>query len=153
MFWCVTNTVNLTGVFFRIFFCMYFIQHCFICRPSDSTVPEDAGIEPRTVATSASAVRRSSHPATSHPHSATSHPVNLYSAVQSPCRTAEVGQCRTVQDTAGQYRTVQDSAGHWLTVDNREWQWGTVEYCIRQCRTVQAYELCMANAGIKGTVA
>jgi hypothetical protein len=23
---------------------MYFIQHCFICRPSDSTVSEDAGI-------------------------------------------------------------------------------------------------------------
>jgi hypothetical protein len=29
---------------------MYDIQHCFICRPSDSTVSEDAGIEPRTVA-------------------------------------------------------------------------------------------------------
>ncbi len=26
-----------------------YIQHCFICRPSDSTVPTDAGIEPRTV--------------------------------------------------------------------------------------------------------
>ena len=62
----------LTG-FFCIFSCMYFIQHCFICRPSDSTVSEDAGIEPRTVATSALAVRRSSHSATSHPHSATSH--------------------------------------------------------------------------------
>jgi hypothetical protein len=37
------------------------IQHCFICRPSDSTVSEDAGIEPRTVATSALTVRRSSH--------------------------------------------------------------------------------------------
>jgi hypothetical protein len=24
---------------------MYFIQHCFICRPSDSTVSEDAGIK------------------------------------------------------------------------------------------------------------
>ncbi len=42
---------------------MYFIQHCFICRPLDSTVSEDAGIEPRTVATSALAVRRSSHSA------------------------------------------------------------------------------------------
>jgi hypothetical protein len=30
---------------------MYDIQHCFICRPSDSTVSEDAGIEPRTVTT------------------------------------------------------------------------------------------------------
>jgi hypothetical protein len=26
---------------------MYFIQHLFICRPSDSAVSEDAGIEPR----------------------------------------------------------------------------------------------------------
>jgi hypothetical protein len=42
-------------------------QHSFFCRPSDSTVSEDAGIEPRTVATLALAVRRSSHSATSHP--------------------------------------------------------------------------------------
>jgi len=27
----------------------FHIQHCFSCRPSDSTVPTDAGIEPRTV--------------------------------------------------------------------------------------------------------
>ncbi len=33
------------------FFFSYYIQHCFICRPSDSTVSTDAGIEPRTVAT------------------------------------------------------------------------------------------------------
>ena len=26
----------------------YCMQHCFICRPSDSTVSEDAGIEPKT---------------------------------------------------------------------------------------------------------
>jgi hypothetical protein len=37
-----------------IFFVLF--QHCFICRPS---VPTDAGIEPRTVATGALAVRRS----------------------------------------------------------------------------------------------
>ncbi len=43
------------------FFCMYFIQHCFGCRPAYSTVSEDAGIEPRTVATSALAVRCSNH--------------------------------------------------------------------------------------------
>ncbi len=30
---------------------MYFTQSCFICRPSDSTVSEDARIVPRTVAT------------------------------------------------------------------------------------------------------
>ena len=51
------------------FFSMYcFIQACFICGPSDSTVSEDAGIEPRTVATSPLAVRRSNHYARSHPH-------------------------------------------------------------------------------------
>jgi hypothetical protein len=31
---------------------MNFIQHCFICRPSDSTVLEEDEIETRTVATS-----------------------------------------------------------------------------------------------------
>jgi hypothetical protein len=41
-------------------FFMFFIQHCFICRPSDSTVSEDAGIEPRTFGL-ALAVRRSNH--------------------------------------------------------------------------------------------
>jgi hypothetical protein len=33
------------------------VQHCFICRPSDSTALEDAGNEPRTVVTLARAVR------------------------------------------------------------------------------------------------
>jgi hypothetical protein len=40
-------------------FFMYCILHCFICRPSDSTVSEDAGIEPRTVTTSVLTIRRS----------------------------------------------------------------------------------------------
>jgi hypothetical protein len=40
------------------FLSIYCIQHCFICRPLDSTVSEDAGIEPRT---SVLAVRRSNH--------------------------------------------------------------------------------------------
>jgi|688.fasta_scaffold2754107_1 hypothetical protein len=39
------------------------IQHCFIYHPSDSTASEDAGTKPRTVATSALAVRGSSHSA------------------------------------------------------------------------------------------
>ena len=39
-----------------IFLFMYDIQHCFICRPSDSTVSEDARIVPRTVATTALSV-------------------------------------------------------------------------------------------------
>ncbi len=33
------------------FFFIYVIKHCFICRPSDFTVSEDAGIEPKNVAT------------------------------------------------------------------------------------------------------
>ncbi len=57
------------------FFFMYFIQHCVVCRPSDSTVSEDAGIEPRTVATSALAVRRFNHSARSHPHGIFGHSV------------------------------------------------------------------------------
>jgi hypothetical protein len=48
------------------FFKMAFLEHCFICRPSDSTVSEDAGIKSRTVATSALAARRSNHSARSH---------------------------------------------------------------------------------------
>jgi hypothetical protein len=36
--------------FILIFLCMYVIQHCFICRPSDSIGSADAGIEPRTAA-------------------------------------------------------------------------------------------------------
>jgi hypothetical protein len=58
---------TLKGGFFGFFLFMYDIQHCFICHPSDSTVSEDAGIEPRTVATTALAVRRSNHSARSHP--------------------------------------------------------------------------------------
>jgi hypothetical protein len=46
---------------------MFYIQHCFICRLSDYNVSEDAGIEPRTVSTSALAVRRSIHSARPHP--------------------------------------------------------------------------------------
>ncbi len=58
----IFNQKNLTVGFFLIFCSsMYCIQHCFNCRPSDSSVSEDAGIEPRTVATSALATRRSNH--------------------------------------------------------------------------------------------
>jgi hypothetical protein len=60
------------------FFFMHFVQHCFICRPSDSTVSEDDVIEPRTVATLALAVRRS---ARSHPQKKNSKknpPVNVF---------------------------------------------------------------------------
>ncbi len=49
---------HLTG---RNSFCMYFIQYCFVCRLSDSTVSEDDWIEPRTVTTLALALRCSNH--------------------------------------------------------------------------------------------
>jgi hypothetical protein len=41
------------------FFFKYFIQHCFIYRSSDSSVSEDDGIDARTVANFALAVRGS----------------------------------------------------------------------------------------------
>jgi hypothetical protein len=80
------NCIFFSGIF-RTF--KYFIQRCFICRPSHSTVPEEAEIEPRTSCNSAFAARRSNHSARSHPptrpelvhnsarfhpHSARSHP-------------------------------------------------------------------------------
>ncbi len=47
----------------KTFFCS-FIQQCFISRPSESTLSEDAGIESWTVATATLPVRRSNHLAT-----------------------------------------------------------------------------------------
>ncbi len=44
MFLCPVGKLKVDFVGF--FLSMYDIQHCFICRPSDSTVSEDAGIEP-----------------------------------------------------------------------------------------------------------
>ncbi len=60
------NYYCLRGIFW-FFLEMYVIQHCFIYRPSDSTVLEDAGIEPRTVATLALSATSSDHLARSHP--------------------------------------------------------------------------------------
>jgi hypothetical protein len=51
---------------FLIFLFKYDLQHCFICRPSDFTVSEEAGIEPRTVATKALAVNSSNYLARYH---------------------------------------------------------------------------------------
>jgi hypothetical protein len=39
----------------------YYSQHCFICRPSEAAVSEDAGIEPKTATSSARAVRSSNY--------------------------------------------------------------------------------------------
>ncbi len=56
------------AIFFIFCSSLYWFQHCCICRPSDFTVSEYAGIEPRTVATSALTVRRSNHTARFHAH-------------------------------------------------------------------------------------
>jgi hypothetical protein len=56
---------KLIEILFKFFLCVYFIQLCFTCTPSDSTVSEDAGIE--HVATLPLTVRRSNPSATSHP--------------------------------------------------------------------------------------
>jgi hypothetical protein len=60
---------GLSGLYklniFLGFFKMYFIQHCFICRHSDSIVAEDAGIVTRTVVALAWTVRSSNYSARS----------------------------------------------------------------------------------------
>jgi hypothetical protein len=55
------------GFFLEFFLFMFVIQHWFTCRPSDSTVSEEAGIEPRTVTTLVLTARRSNHSAKSYP--------------------------------------------------------------------------------------
>ncbi len=49
--YCTHSGYLVTGGFLWIFFyvLLYYIQHCFICRVSDSTVSEYDGIEPRSV--------------------------------------------------------------------------------------------------------
>ncbi len=72
---CFSNKrKNLFTVFlqgdFQDFYSVFYIQRRFIYRPSDSTVSENAGIEPRSVAISALAVRgsnESNHSARCHP--------------------------------------------------------------------------------------
>jgi hypothetical protein len=53
--WVPVGWFGAYNTFFKIQylrpFLLHYIQHCFICRPSDFTVPKEASIEPRTVAT------------------------------------------------------------------------------------------------------
>ncbi len=60
---------------FFFFLCTLFNTVCFICRLSDSTVSVDAGIEPRTVATSALTARHPNLSARSHQQSPLKVPV------------------------------------------------------------------------------
>jgi hypothetical protein len=59
---CVLNL----DFFVDFFLFMYVTHHCFICRPSDSTVSEDAGNETKTDATLALTARGSILSARSH---------------------------------------------------------------------------------------
>jgi hypothetical protein len=63
------RSVALLLYYFPVYVRAYVIQQCFICRSLDSTVSEDTGIEPRTVAIA----RRSNQSARSHAQ-ARSHP-------------------------------------------------------------------------------
>jgi hypothetical protein len=84
LLWSATHPGLLRTVYYCHFVLfMYYIQHCFICCPSDFTVSEDAGIEPRTVATLTLAVRGSNHSVRSHPQSVKSHPQSARSHPQS----------------------------------------------------------------------
>jgi len=86
-------------VFLFLFF-QYFIQHWFICRLSDSTVLEDAGIEPRKVATSTLAVRR-------YNHSARSRTISEY--WYAPADGGVQWKCSTVCDYVS-----PDGGVHWI---------------------------------------
>ncbi len=72
---CGAGTRSFIKGGFFFFFLFSFYVHCFFCRPQDSSVSEDAEIEPRTVPTLALTSRRSNHSARSHQHSARSPPL------------------------------------------------------------------------------
>jgi hypothetical protein len=61
------------------YFLSYFVQNCFICRPSDSSVSEDAGIEywaiEKFALGSNHSVRSHSQSVRSHTQSVRSHPL------------------------------------------------------------------------------
>jgi hypothetical protein len=82
------DTCKVNGGIFLIVFFFYVLYSTLLhMRPSDSTVTEDAGIEPRTVATSALPSARS-HP---HPCTLVKFPLILKSALHLllPCPDGE----------------------------------------------------------------
>ncbi len=94
----------------------YYIQQCFICRPSDSTVPTDAGIEPRTVASGALTVRRSNHLARSHPHLARSHPLD---PTTQPPQITNFAKRHTQLIHVTPYNFAMHPPSHYVTIEPR----------------------------------
>ncbi len=96
------STLSDTQRVFLFGFFVYLIQHCFICGPLDYTVSEDAGIESRTVTTSALAVRRYFFLFFFVQHCFTS-----FTAHQIPISRGKPGyEPRTVQFATNHYRTL-----------------------------------------------
>jgi hypothetical protein len=95
-------------------FFQYFIQHCFICRPSDSTVSEEAGSEPRTTAWLSD--RRSNHSARSHPLTR-SHPQTVRSHPIQISVRKKVNHAKTKKRNGGErHKSFSDQGGvisHW----------------------------------------
>jgi hypothetical protein len=84
-----------------------------ICRPSDSSVSEDAGIKPRAVATLSLAGRRSNHPARSHPRlgkiSSTTRLDIILDSARSHPHPAKSHQLHSILDV--RYRQIQNLCG------------------------------------------
>ncbi len=70
------------------FILLYFIRHCFLCRPSDSTVSEDAGTEHMTVATLSLTFTRSKQSARSRPVLSATYARHKYPSI--PTCTAKI---------------------------------------------------------------
>jgi hypothetical protein len=64
--------------------------------PPDSTVSEDAGIQPRIVSTTALTVRRSNHSAKSHPQSAKSQISSLKFFQPQPAEKRSFYRCTSI---------------------------------------------------------
>ncbi len=94
---CTLSHLNRKQFTFTRGLFIYFVQHCFICRPFEFTVSEDAGVEPgmlrlghcqsdalTTRLDLIHSARSHPHSARSHQHSARSHPHSAISHTHYP---------------------------------------------------------------------
>jgi hypothetical protein len=72
------------GIFYKFFCVQYFIQQCFICSPSDSTVMLGSITGQLRLWHWNLAVGRSNHSARSHPHLARSSNINFFTMILNP---------------------------------------------------------------------